>query len=97
MVGDFALFLSNNRRLSSRVLSFAVVADHQKKERKMEMKKIACAVIFAAASVSAVMAQGEASLAPAPGPASGASAGSVPVLGSLVGASLVSFVAYCLH
>ncbi|KAH7527836.1 hypothetical protein FEM48_Zijuj05G0008700 [Ziziphus jujuba var. spinosa] len=44
----------------------------------MEMKKIACAVIFAAASVSAVMAQ-EQSQAPAPAPASGASA-SVPVL-----------------
>ncbi|KAF3437295.1 hypothetical protein FNV43_RR20048 [Rhamnella rubrinervis] len=61
----------------------------------MEMRKIACAVIFAAASVSAVMAQ-EPSQAPAPGPASGASA-SVPVLGSLVGASLVSFAAYYLQ
>ena len=60
----------------------------------MEMKKIACAIIFAAASVSAVVADDAA--APAPGPSSGASA-SLPVLGSLVGASLVSFVAYYLQ
>ncbi|KAL3732717.1 hypothetical protein ACJRO7_029379 [Eucalyptus globulus] len=59
----------------------------------MEMKKIACAVLFAAASVSAVMAQEE---APAPSPTNGAAA-SLPVVGSLVGASLVSFIAYYLH
>ncbi|KAF8022300.1 hypothetical protein BT93_G2449 [Corymbia citriodora subsp. variegata] len=58
----------------------------------MEMKKIACAVLFAAASVSAVMAQE----APAPSPTSGASV-SLPVVGSMVGASLVSFIAYYLH
>ncbi|EXC48805.1 hypothetical protein L484_000818 [Morus notabilis] len=61
----------------------------------MEMKKIACAVIFAAASVSAVMAN-DAVAAPAPAPTGGTSA-SLPALGSLVGASLVSFVAYYLH
>lgn len=76
----------------------------------MEMKKIACAVLFAAASLSAVLAdhhhhksspapapaQAATAPAPAPGPSSGASAG-LPVVGSLVGASLVSFVAYYLH
>lgn len=74
----------------------------------MEMKKIACAVLFAAASLSAVLADhhhhksspapapAQAATAPAPGPSSGASAG-LPVVGSLVGASLVSFVAYYLH
>lgn len=72
----------------------------------MEMKKIACAVLFTAASLSAVLADhhhhtsspapAPAQAAPAPGPSSGASAG-LPVVGSLVGASLVSFVAYYLH
>ncbi|KAG6762403.1 hypothetical protein POTOM_032902 [Populus tomentosa] len=57
----------------------------------MEMKKIACAILFAAASVSAVMADEVA--APAPSPASGASA-SLPIVGSLVGASLASFIAF---
>ncbi|PRQ54621.1 hypothetical protein RchiOBHm_Chr1g0315711 [Rosa chinensis] len=63
----------------------------------MEMKKIACAVLFAAASVSAVVA-GHAP-APAPGPAgaeaptSGAAAASLPILGSMFGA----FVAYYLQ
>ncbi|XP_030962086.1 arabinogalactan protein 23-like [Quercus lobata] len=72
----------------------------------MEMKKIACAVLLAAASLSAVLADhhhhtsspapAPAQAAPAPGPSSGASAG-LPVVGPLVGASLVSFVAYYLH
>ncbi|KAJ6984857.1 hypothetical protein NC653_022985 [Populus alba x Populus x berolinensis] len=60
----------------------------------MEMKKIACAILFAAASVSAVMADEVA--APAPSPASGASA-SLPIVGSLVGASLASFIAVYLQ
>ncbi|KAF2591742.1 hypothetical protein F2Q70_00041081 [Brassica cretica] len=51
----------------------------------MEMKKIACGVLFAAASMTAVMAVEEAG-APAPGPASAASA-ALPALGSLIGAS----------
>ncbi|KAG2671562.1 hypothetical protein I3760_13G003600 [Carya illinoinensis] len=64
----------------------------------MEMKKIACAVLVAAASMSAVLAyEGhEHSPAPAPGPSSGASAG-LPVVGSMVGASLVSLLAYYLQ
>lgn len=61
----------------------------------MEMKKIACAIIFAAASVSAVVAQ-EATAAPAPSPTSAATA-TLPALGSFIGASLLSFVAYYLH
>ncbi|KAF5752668.1 hypothetical protein HS088_TW01G00584 [Tripterygium wilfordii] len=60
----------------------------------MEMKKVACAVLFAAASISAVMASE--SPAEAPAPHNGASM-SLPAVGSLVGASLVSFVAYYLH
>lgn len=60
----------------------------------MEMKKIACGVVFVAASMTAVMAAEVG--APAPGPSSGASV-AVPALGSLVGASLVSFFAYYLN
>ncbi|XVE61198.1 hypothetical protein DITRI_Ditri06bG0020400 [Diplodiscus trichospermus] len=59
----------------------------------MDMKKISCAVIVAAASMSAVMASTDAPAA-APGPASSAASSTFPVLGSLVGASLVSFFAY---
>lgn len=61
----------------------------------MEMKKIACAVLFAAATVSAVVAHDEA-LAPAPGPSSGAASG-LPAIGSLIGASLLSVAAYYLQ
>ncbi|TQD85055.1 hypothetical protein C1H46_029339 [Malus baccata] len=64
----------------------------------MEMKKIACAVLFATASVSAVMAhEGHAD---APGPTGGApnaASASLPVFGSLVGASIVSFITYYMH
>ncbi|CAN1297484.1 hypothetical protein LINPERPRIM_LOCUS23481 [Linum perenne] len=77
----------------------------------MEMKKVVCtAVVFAAASMSAVLAQdmaatpasspvvGGPGAAEGPGaaasaPASGASATALPALGSLVGASVISFVA----
>ncbi|KAK8490205.1 hypothetical protein V6N13_126057 [Hibiscus sabdariffa] len=76
----------------------------------MDMKKISCAVIFAAASMSTVMAASGPAVAPATAPGSAPSPGSVaapgpdigvatttlPVLGSLVGASLVSFFAYYL-
>ncbi|TXG70483.1 hypothetical protein EZV62_005418 [Acer yangbiense] len=66
----------------------------------MEMKKISCAVLIAAASMSAAMAaETFNSAAPAPGPntaASGAAA-ALPIFGSLVGASLVSFFAYYLQ
>ena len=63
----------------------------------MDMRKVSFAVIVAAASMSAAMAVDEvlASPAPAPGPSSGASA-TLPVVGSLVGASIVSFFAYYL-
>ncbi|KAM7491639.1 hypothetical protein LguiA_034560 [Lonicera macranthoides] len=53
----------------------------------MEMKKIVCATLVAAASMCAVMGESE---APAPAPASNATI-ALPVLGSLVGASLLSF------
>ncbi|KAK8649281.1 hypothetical protein V6N13_130011 [Hibiscus sabdariffa] len=80
----------------------------------MDMKKISCAVIVAAASMSAVMAADSPasapglapapasvsapSLGPAPGPDSSVAlaTATLPVLGSLVGASLVSFFAYYL-
>ncbi|KAE9603012.1 hypothetical protein Lalb_Chr12g0205751 [Lupinus albus] len=57
----------------------------------MEMKKVACAVLFVAASISAVVAHDghDGHHAPAPAPTSDASA-----LGSFIGASLISFVAY---
>ncbi|XVE76702.1 hypothetical protein DITRI_Ditri13aG0002700 [Diplodiscus trichospermus] len=61
----------------------------------MEMKKTACAILFAAASMSAVMAE-VAAPAPAPTATSDASA-SLPVVGSIVGASVVSIIAYFLH
>ncbi|OMO63159.1 arabinogalactan peptide 23-like protein [Corchorus capsularis] len=61
----------------------------------MDMKKISCAVIVAAASMSAALAAGDAPAA-APGPASDA-ASALPVIGSVVGASLVSFLAYYLQ
>ncbi|XVF75834.1 hypothetical protein PTKIN_Ptkin13bG0218700 [Pterospermum kingtungense] len=66
----------------------------------MDMKKISCAVIVAAASISAVVASTDApAAAPGPNAAAPASAASstLPVLGSLVGASLVSFFAYYLQ
>ncbi|XP_009364995.2 arabinogalactan protein 23-like [Pyrus x bretschneideri] len=65
----------------------------------MEMKKIACALLFAAASVSSVMAHEGHAHAPAPGPGAAPNDASVslPVLGSVVGASVVSFIAYYMH
>ncbi|XP_022980143.1 arabinogalactan peptide 23-like [Cucurbita maxima] len=63
----------------------------------MEMKNIACTALFTAAAVTAVVASDEShSPAAAPGPSSAASA-ALPALGSLIGASLVSFVAYVLN
>lgn len=59
------------------------------------MKKISCAVLVVAA-VSMSSALAAASPAPAPGPSSDATA-ALPVIGSLVGASLVSFFAYYLN
>ncbi|KAL9660955.1 hypothetical protein QQ045_025774 [Rhodiola kirilowii] len=60
----------------------------------MEMKKVACAVLVAAASMSAVLAVE--SPAAAPGPSSDASA-TIPVIGSLLGATVASLFAFCMH
>lgn len=57
----------------------------------MEMKKFVCAALVAAASVSAVMAH------EAPAPAPSAATAALPAIGSLVGASLLSFFAYYMH
>ncbi|KAL6495681.1 hypothetical protein OROGR_030244 [Orobanche gracilis] len=59
----------------------------------MDMKKIAYAALIVAASMSAVAAVGE---APAPAPSNDAIA-ALPVIGSLVGASILSFFALCMH
>ncbi|KAI4327034.1 hypothetical protein L6164_019538 [Bauhinia variegata] len=56
----------------------------------MEMKKVACVVLVAAASMSAALATTEApqaSPAAAPGPSSGATAASFPAVESLIGAA----------
>nr|GLL46889.1 arabinogalactan protein 23-like [Ipomoea trifida] len=70
------------------------------KNNIMEMKKIACAaLVAAAASMSVAMATDAASTpaaASAPSPASDAVA-ALPAIGSLVGASLVSFFAIYMH
>ncbi|OIV93951.1 hypothetical protein TanjilG_05654 [Lupinus angustifolius] len=56
----------------------------------MEMKNIACVVLFAAASISAAMAvDDKRAHAPTPGHKSDATA-----LGSFIGASLLSFIGY---
>ncbi|KAJ1409933.1 hypothetical protein SESBI_22404 [Sesbania bispinosa] len=55
----------------------------------MDMKKVTCAVLIAAASMSAALAATEVP-APAPGPSSDAT---TTVVGSLVGASILSFFA----
>ncbi|XP_012468034.1 arabinogalactan protein 23 [Gossypium raimondii] len=78
----------------------------------MDMKKISCAVIVAAASMSGVLAAGAApapspasapaaaaasASASAPGPDSSVAISTMPVIESLVGATLVSFFAYFLQ
>ncbi|KAB1224728.1 hypothetical protein CJ030_MR1G017689 [Morella rubra] len=67
----------------------------------MEMKKIACAVIFTAASIGAALSregyQYSPAPAPAPGPSTGGSASCLPLVGSSVGASLASVIAYYLQ
>ncbi|KAK9125400.1 hypothetical protein Scep_014246 [Stephania cephalantha] len=57
----------------------------------MDMKKITCAFLVAAAAATMTAAE-TMSPAAAPGPASGSSV-AVPVIGSLLGASLLSFFA----
>ncbi|KAK8609246.1 hypothetical protein V6N13_025552 [Hibiscus sabdariffa] len=73
----------------------------------MDMKKISCAIIVVAASMSTVMAASSPAPAPAPslspslspesalvpGPDSSFATATLPVLASLIGASLVSFFA----
>ncbi|RDX94896.1 hypothetical protein CR513_22660, partial [Mucuna pruriens] len=56
----------------------------------MDMKKVTCVVLIAAASVVAVAATEVP--AAAPGPSSGAST-ALPLVGSFVGASVLSFFA----
>ncbi|KAB2006715.1 hypothetical protein ES319_D11G366600v1 [Gossypium barbadense] len=78
----------------------------------MDMKKVSTAIIVAAASISAVMAadapapspsaggsipSSSPGSAPASGPDSSVAATALPVLGSLVGASIVSLFSYMLH
>ncbi|KAH7543570.1 hypothetical protein FEM48_Zijuj02G0197900 [Ziziphus jujuba var. spinosa] len=60
----------------------------------MEAKKMTCAILIAAASMSAALASDPE--APAPGPTSG-SAVAIPAIGSLVGASIFTLLAYYLH
>lgn len=61
----------------------------------MDMKKIAYAALIAAASVSAVAATASHDEAPAPAPSSAVAA--LPAVGSLVGASILSFFAFYMH
>ncbi|KAK8984705.1 hypothetical protein V6N11_020021 [Hibiscus sabdariffa] len=79
----------------------------------MDMKKISCTIIVVAASMSTVMAASSLAPAPAPapslspslspesalvpGPDSSFATATLPVLGSLIGASVVSFFASYLH
>ena len=56
----------------------------------MEMKKVACAVLVAASATVALAAD-----APAPAPTSASSA-AFPAVGAVIGASVLSFFAYCL-
>ncbi|XP_052479370.1 arabinogalactan protein 23 [Gossypium raimondii] len=78
----------------------------------MDMKKVSTAIIVAAASMSAVMAadapapspsaggsspSSSPAFAPAAGPDSSVAAATLPVLGSLVGASIVSLFSYILQ
>lgn len=67
----------------------------------MEMKKIVCVTLIAAASMSSVMAQIMPSIsvpvpAPAPAPSSDAPA-ILPHVATLAGATLFSFATYYLH
>ncbi|MCL7045744.1 hypothetical protein MKW94_009072 [Papaver nudicaule] len=59
----------------------------------MDMKKISCAILLAAAaSMNAALVGATDASALAPGPINGAAV-AMPIVGSLVGASLVSFFA----
>ncbi|KAI5682177.1 hypothetical protein M9H77_03405 [Catharanthus roseus] len=65
----------------------------------MEMKKIACAVIIAAASMSTILAAESPIESPAGAPIAAASdsIAAFPAIGTMVGASLLSFFAYYMH
>ncbi|PIN18772.1 hypothetical protein CDL12_08558 [Handroanthus impetiginosus] len=62
----------------------------------MDMRKIAYAALIAAASMSAVATAGVHTDAPAPAPSNDAIT-ALPVVGSLVGASVLSFFALYMH
>ncbi|RZC77459.1 hypothetical protein C5167_045876 [Papaver somniferum] len=62
----------------------------------MDMKKISCAVLIAVAATMNVALASEEVHAPAPAPTNAAGL-NVPVLGSLVGASLVSILGFYLQ
>ncbi|KAM7270026.1 hypothetical protein ACFE04_029240 [Oxalis oulophora] len=62
-------------------------------QRKMEFKKISCAVLIIAAASMSVVAANEPAAAPGPDPTNGATSMAVPLVGSLVG----SLVAYYMH
>ncbi|KAH6772960.1 hypothetical protein C2S52_004196 [Perilla frutescens var. hirtella] len=57
----------------------------------MDMRKIACATIIAAASISAVAASAHEHEAPAPSPSAAVAA--LPAVATFVGASIFSFFA----
>ncbi|KAL8495981.1 hypothetical protein ACS0TY_019919 [Phlomoides rotata] len=61
----------------------------------MDMKRIAYTALIAAASMSAA-ATAAVTEAPAPGPSADAVV-ALPAVGSLVGASILSFFALCMH
>ncbi|KAK7278875.1 hypothetical protein RJT34_23914 [Clitoria ternatea] len=78
------------KRRSGADLGEKVSLHNTKLSTIMDMKKVTCAVLLVAtAYMSAALATTEVP-APAPGPSSGASA---TVVGSLVGASIMSFFA----
>nr|XP_019703882.1 arabinogalactan protein 23 [Elaeis guineensis] len=60
----------------------------------MEMRKIACAVLVAAASATAALAAD----APAPSPATSAASEVItPAIGTMIGASVLSFFTFYLQ
>lgn len=60
------------------------------------MKKIICSVLIGAASMSAAMAQLSPSEAPTPLPTSDVAA-ALPSIGTMIGATLLSFYSYYIH
>ncbi|GAB2295524.1 hypothetical protein Dimus_029689 [Dionaea muscipula] len=72
---------------------------NKKKERKMN--KFCCGVLVAAAASLSVALASESSMsldsAPAPAPSSGSPSTVPAIMGSMLGASLVSLAAYYLH